>query len=81
MRHVREFDESCQARRPLRNKHDPRASHEPTRKSFRVEYASHFIGHEFRVYSEDELDAEVQAWLREAYKVGAQLNEVSTTSR
>jgi len=36
------------------------------------EYAPHFLGHQFRIYSADELDAEVQAWLRESYEVGAQ---------
>jgi hypothetical protein len=36
------------------------------------EYAPHFIGHQFRVYSMEDLDAEVQCWLRESYDVGAQ---------
>jgi hypothetical protein len=37
-----------------------------------VEYTPHFIAHHFRIYSESELDAEVQSWLHEAYDVGAQ---------
>lgn len=36
------------------------------------EYARHFISHQFRVYSKEDLDAEVQGWLRESYDVGAQ---------
>jgi hypothetical protein len=40
---------------------------------FKVEkYASHFIGHSFRAYSEADLDADVQRWMREAYEVGEQ---------
>jgi hypothetical protein len=39
----------------------------------RVEnYAPHFQGHVFRVASEADLDDQVQRWLRESYKVGAQ---------
>jgi hypothetical protein len=37
-----------------------------------TQYTPHFIGHEFRVSSEDELDGEVQAWLHESYEVGKQ---------
>jgi hypothetical protein len=36
------------------------------------EYAPHFIGHYFRVYFEEDLDSDVQDWLRESYKVGKQ---------
>lgn len=36
------------------------------------EFGSHFIGHQFRVYREEELDEEVQNWLCESYKVGSQ---------
>ena len=35
-------------------------------------FAAHFIGHWFRVYSEADLDADVQRWMCEAYEVGAQ---------
>ena len=35
-------------------------------------YAPHFIGHRLRIDSEDQLDDELQRWLREAYAVGAQ---------
>jgi hypothetical protein len=39
----------------------------------RVEnYAPHFQGHLFRVASEADLDDQVQRWLHESYKVGAQ---------
>ena len=37
-----------------------------------MEYTKQFVGHQFRVCSETELDAEVQGWLRDAYRVGAQ---------
>lgn len=37
-----------------------------------TEYTREFIGHQFRVSSENDLDAEVQGWLRDAYRVGAQ---------
>lgn len=35
-------------------------------------YGPRFIGHQFRIHHEHELDAEVQSWLRESYLVGAQ---------
>ena len=35
-------------------------------------YAPHFQGHLFRVASEADLDDQIQQWLREAYRVGAQ---------
>jgi hypothetical protein len=35
-------------------------------------YAPHFQGHLFRVASEADLDDQVQHWLHESYKVGAQ---------
>lgn len=35
-------------------------------------YAPHFIGHLMRIDSEDQLDAQVQQWLKEAYAVGSQ---------
>jgi Domain of unknown function (DUF5655) len=35
-------------------------------------YGARFIGHQFRIHHEGELDAEVQSWLQEAYRVGAQ---------
>jgi hypothetical protein len=35
-------------------------------------YAPHFIGHMMRIQSEDQLDRQVQQWLKEAYKVGSQ---------
>jgi hypothetical protein len=37
-----------------------------------TEYAPHFIGHQFRISSKDQLDEDLQAWLRESYKVGQQ---------
>jgi Domain of unknown function (DUF5655) len=37
-----------------------------------IPYGPRFIGHQFRIHHKDELDAEVQMWLREAYQVGAQ---------
>jgi len=37
-----------------------------------TEYGPRFIGHQFRVHSEDELDVKVQRWLTESYRVGAQ---------
>ena|SRR6185503_2856930 len=37
-----------------------------------VGYTRQFVGHQFRVCSEADLDAEVQGWLRDAYRVGAQ---------
>jgi len=49
----------------------PRVLDDP--RFFKIEeYASHFIGHSFRVYSEADLDSDVQEWLREAYEVGGQ---------
>jgi hypothetical protein len=36
------------------------------------QFARHFISHYFRVYSEEDLDTDVQGWLREAYEVGKQ---------
>ncbi|MCM3900582.1 MAG: DUF5655 domain-containing protein [Pyrinomonadaceae bacterium] len=36
------------------------------------EYTQQFVGHQFRVTSESDLDDEVQGWLREAYRVGEQ---------
>ena len=49
----------------------PRVDDDP--RFFKVEkYAPHFIGHSFRVYSEADLDADVQRWMREAYEVGEQ---------
>jgi hypothetical protein len=35
-------------------------------------YARHFVGHTLRVDTPEQLDAQVQRWLREAYTVGAQ---------
>jgi len=35
-------------------------------------FTPQFIGNYFRVYSEEDLDAEVQSWLWESYHVGAQ---------
>jgi Domain of unknown function (DUF5655) len=35
-------------------------------------FANRFVGHYFNVQSEADLDAELQSWLRQAYKVGAQ---------
>lgn len=35
-------------------------------------FTEHFISHHFRVDSEADLDDEVQSWLRESYRVGAQ---------
>jgi len=35
-------------------------------------YAPHFIGHSFRIYSEADLDPDIQRWMCEAYEVGAQ---------
>ncbi len=35
-------------------------------------YTDHFISHHFRIDSEDQLNDEVQEWLRESYRVGAQ---------
>ena len=49
----------------------PRVDDDP--RFFKIEkYAPHFIGHSFRVYSEADLDADVQRWMREAYEVGEQ---------
>ncbi len=40
---------------------------------FRIEsYSAHFHKHWFRVRSEQDLDATVRGWIRQAYKVGAQ---------
>jgi hypothetical protein len=35
-------------------------------------FSKYFIGHYIRVYSEDELDADVEQWIRDAYAVGEQ---------
>lgn len=35
-------------------------------------FANRFVGHYFNVQSEADLDAELQSWLHQAYKVGAQ---------
>ncbi len=35
-------------------------------------YTKHFVGHQFPVYSEADLDDEVQGWLRESCRVGGQ---------
>jgi hypothetical protein len=43
-----------------------------TRAGSSLWYAPHFIGHTFRVYSEADLDADVQRWMCEAYEVGEQ---------
>lgn len=49
----------------------PRVDDDP--RFFKIEkFASHFIGHSFRVYSEADLDADLQRWMREAYEVGEQ---------
>jgi hypothetical protein len=40
------------------------------------EYTPHFIGHQFRICSEEELDVEVQSWLRESYELGGQKRPV-----
>jgi hypothetical protein len=49
----------------------PRVDDDP--RFFKVEkFAPHFIGHHFRLYSEADLDADVQRWMCEAYEVGAQ---------
>lgn len=40
---------------------------------YRVDsYSKHFISHHLKVDSADQLDHEVQDWLRESYRVGAQ---------
>ena len=36
------------------------------------EYAPHFIGHMMEIHSEEELDGELQGWLRESFAVGGQ---------
>jgi hypothetical protein len=49
----------------------PRVDDDP--RFFKVEqFAPHFIGHHFRLYSEADLDQDVQRWMCEAYEVGAQ---------
>ena len=35
-------------------------------------FANRFVGHYFNVQSEADLDPELQSWLRQSYKVGAQ---------
>lgn len=35
-------------------------------------YAAHWYGHQMRIKSEKELEADLQRWLREAYAVGEQ---------
>lgn len=35
-------------------------------------FGPHFVGHYFIVASPEDLDEEVQAWLRQSYRVGAQ---------
>jgi hypothetical protein len=35
-------------------------------------FAAHFVGHRFKIDSAEQLDAEVQGWLQQAYDVGAQ---------
>lgn len=35
-------------------------------------YAPHWHGHQWRVASEEELDAQIQEWIREGYAVGQQ---------
>ncbi len=51
----------------------PRAGDDP--RFFKVEkYATHFVGHYFRVYSEADLDEAVQQWMHESYEVGAQMH-------
>ena len=37
-----------------------------------IEFGPHFILHRFRVRHPDELDAQVQLWMRESYAVGQQ---------
>lgn len=37
-----------------------------------TKYARHFIGHMFRIRALDELDDEIQAWMRESYEAGGQ---------
>ena len=49
----------------------PRVDNNP--RFFKIEpYAPHFVGHSFRVYSEADLDADLQRLMREAYQVGEQ---------
>ena len=36
------------------------------------EYAQHFIGHTMEIHSEEDLDGELQGWLRESFAVGEQ---------
>jgi hypothetical protein len=49
------------------------ARHVEDPRFIRIEhYAPHFIGHTMRIDSEDQLDAQVQRWLKEAYRVGTQ---------
>jgi len=40
-------------------------------------YAPHFHGHQFRVVTTDDLDAEVHDWIRESYTVGQQKHVVT----
>lgn len=35
-------------------------------------YGRYFVGHQFHIHRETELDEEVQSWLHESYRVGAQ---------
>ena len=43
----------------------------PDRRFLRIEtYAPHFVGHYLRVYTEKELDGQVQKWLHESRLVG-----------
>jgi len=49
----------------------PRVDDDP--RFFKIErHAAHFIGHSFRVYSEADVDDNIQRWMREAYEVGEQ---------
>lgn len=45
------------------------------------EYTRLFIGHQFRIYSEDDLDDEVRSWLHESYRVGAQSGLMNNFSK
>lgn len=44
-------------------------------------YAQRFHGHMFHVRSEKDLDAKIQRWLRESYRVGAQLTLESRSKK